>query len=333
MPTPFEASASDILMSWQTELHQFDPKTRNKPGLTGLVFDIQRFALHDGDGIRTLVFLKGCPLHCTWCANPESMCAEPELWNIKHRCIGCSLCVNNCPSKALTLTDDGIQVDRDACTTCGSCVKTCYSGSINVVGRYLTVDELYTEINRDRAFFDTSGGGVTFSGGEPTQQADFLRAMLIKCQENGLTTAIETCGITNWQTMSSLLEHLDLVLIDLKHMDTEIHKQHTGGGNEGILENIRKLDEAGMPHRIRMPLVPGINDSEENIQATADFICTLKHMERFDLLPYHRLGEPKWEQIDKTYALHGVKPPEIEEVNRVAEIFRQRGIKISIGGI
>lgn len=319
-------------MSWQKELHHFDPETKNKPGLTGLVFDIQRFAVHDGDGIRTLVFLKGCPLSCVWCQNPESMSHEPELWNVGHRCIRCNICADQCPSNALTLGENGIKIDREACTVCGTCVGTCYAGSMNVVGRYLTVDELYTEINRDRAFFETSGGGVTFSGGEPTLHAEFLRAILIKCRENGLTTAIETCGVTNWETLSSLIDHLDLVLIDIKHMDPVIHKKYTGGTNENILENIRKMDAAGKRLRIRMPLIPGINDSDENIRATADFVGTLKNMESFDLLPYHRLGEPKWEQLDRTYELHGVKPPEKEPIQRIAELFDEHGIAVSVGG-
>jgi pyruvate formate lyase activating enzyme len=319
-------------MSWQKQLHTFDPESKNKPGLTGLVFDIQRFAVHDGDGIRTLVFLKGCPLSCTWCQNPESMSRQPELWTLSHRCIDCNICIETCPTGALSRSDNGIQIDRDACTLCGDCVGTCYAGAMNMVGRYLTVDELFAEIERDRPFYETSGGGITFSGGEPTLQPDFLKAMLVKCKENGLSTAIETCGAASWETLSGLLEHLDLVLTDIKHMDPAAHKQLTGSSNERILENIRNLDDAGMRLRLRMPLVPSLNDSDENLHATADFVRSLKNVERFDLLPYHRLGEPKWEQLNRCYALHGTPPPNKEHVHRCADLFKDAGIPISVGG-
>lgn len=319
-------------MSWQKQLHSFDPESKNKPGPTGFVFDIQRFAVHDGDGIRTLVFLKGCPLSCTWCQNPESMSREPELWTIDHRCIRCRACIDNCAADALSGTD-GIVIDRNTCTLCGKCVATCYAGAMNVVGRYLTVDELFDAIDRDRPFYETSGGGVTFSGGEPTLQPEFLQAMLIKCKEQGLSTAIETCGLASWDTLSGLLEYLDLVMIDIKHMDPAEHKKYTGASNEPILNNIRNMDTAGTRMRIRMPLIPGINDSDANVRATAAFLSTLHHMERFDLLPYHRLGEPKWEQLNQPYPLHGIKPPDKSQVHRAAQLFKDAGINVSVGGI
>lgn len=318
-------------MNWQKRLHSFDPESKNKSELTGLVFDIQRFAVHDGDGIRTLVFLKGCPLSCTWCQNPESMSPTPEVWSIEHRCIDCSICVEQCPTSALSMNGK-ITIDRDACTTCGSCVATCYAGSMNVVGRYLTPEELFKEIDRDRLFYETSGGGITFSGGEPTAQPAFLSAMLKRCKKSGLSTAIETCGLVPWKTLNGLLDDLDLVLIDIKHMDPKEHQKYTGASNELILENIRKMDAAGMRMRIRFPLIPGINDSEENIATTADFVGQLNHVERFDVLPYHRLGEPKWEQLDRPYELHGLEPPTKEVVHKVAALFKEAGLPVSVGG-
>ncbi len=252
-------------MSWSNRFQLYDPGARASPEGTGLVFDMQRFSIHDGPGIRTLVFFKGCPLRCSWCQNPESMRGDPEIMVIPGNCIACGKCVEVCPEDLLQVSADGVQlVDRERCSLpgCGLCQQYCYANAINISGRYLTVAEVMAEVERDREFYERTGGGVTFSGGEPAWQPDFLESLVGEAKARNLHTAIETCGHVPWDTLERVLRHVDLVLYDLKHMDAETHRRETGVSNDRLLENLKRIDAAGLPIRLRVPLVPGYNDSE-----------------------------------------------------------------------
>ncbi|WP_027723023.1 glycyl-radical enzyme activating protein [Maridesulfovibrio zosterae] len=321
-------------MRWKERQHKFSLDDKDKDPLTGLVFDIQRFAVHDGGGIRTLVFLKGCPLRCKWCQNPESMSTKPEIMRIPHHCISCVKCATLCPEQAIAIKEDfKVEIDRDKCTYCGECIEKCYAGSMTIVGRYMTVNEVIDEVERDRAFYHTSNGGVTFSGGEPTLQSSFLIAALKKAHKNGLHTAIESCCLCKKETFAEVLEHTDLVLTDIKHMDSKKHEELTGSPNELILSNIKMAAEMGKTLRIRIPLIPGCNDSDENITATAKFVASLGNaVEGLDILPYHRLGEPKWEQLDREYTLHGVNPPDRGHVLALKDLVLPYCPEVSVGG-
>jgi pyruvate formate lyase activating enzyme len=324
-----------MTMNWRQKVLDFDNICDHGEGLKGLIFDIQKFAIHDGGGIRTLVFLKGCPLLCPWCSNPESLAGKPEITFVCNNCIGCGKCLEICPSDAINRDESngkGLTIDRDRCTLCGQCAKHCYAGAINIIGRYLSVPELMEIIERDRKFYEQSNGGVTFSGGEPTTQPEFLKAALKETQRRGIHTAIETSSFVNWETYASILEHVDLVLTDIKHMDDAEHKRLTGVSNKVILDNLRNISRLGIPVKIRLPLIPGFNDSTRNLEATADFVERLSHVQSLDILPYHRLGEMKWGQLGQDYSLAGVEALTLEETEARIQLFRDHGLKVSIGG-
>jgi pyruvate formate lyase activating enzyme len=320
-------------VSWFDRLPPFDPHVTYRPGEAGLIFDIERFAINDGGGIRTLVFLKGCPLHCTWCANPESMVRQPEIIQMRNHCIACHKCVTACPVDAIHLGEDGGPViDRTRCNLCAICTQGCYAGALNIAGRYVTIPELMAEVERDRPFYDRSGGGVTFSGGEPTAQAAFLLAALREAKRRNLHTAIETCGFVSWETFEPILRFVDVVLYDIKHMDSGEHRRLTGVPNELIIANLKRISALGRRVRVRLPLVPGCNDSPENVGATAALVASMPNVQALDILPYHRLGEPKWGELDRSYQLHGVLPPEKAHVTGLAEVARSYNISVTIGG-
>ncbi|APG27498.1 pyruvate formate lyase-activating protein [Syntrophotalea acetylenivorans] len=321
-------------MNWREKVLDFNIANRGE-GLTGLVFDVQKFATHDGGGIRTNVFLKGCPLQCLWCSNPESLSPQPESNFVPNNCIGCGKCRTVCPQDAIgdgKHDQSGLTIDRDRCTLCGECSKFCYAGAINILGRYVTVPELMEMVEKDREFYEESGGGITFSGGEPLAQPQFLKAALKEAQSRGIHTAIETSSFASWEVYEPILEYVDLVLADIKHMDDEEHKKVTGVSNRLILENIRKVSDLGIPLRIRLPLIPGINDSDSNLNAVADFVQQLNNVQSLDILPYHRLGEMKWRQLDFSYPLEGLEPPTLEQVKERISCLQDRSFKVSIGG-
>jgi pyruvate formate lyase activating enzyme len=322
-------------MSWPIKFILYDPRSGDRTEPTGLVTDFQRFSIHDGPGIRTIVFLKGCPLHCLWCSNPETVSPRPEIMLIPHNCIGCGRCLEECPEKCIRSVEGMIHaIDRDRCLLpeCGRCQHICNANAINISGRFLTVSEVLEVVERDREFYDRTGGGVTFSGGEPFAQPAFLKEAAREAKTRGLNTAVETCGFVAWEAMCSVLEFMDLVLYDIKHMDPQRHRLGTGVNNELILENLKRMDAMGFPFRARLPLIPGFNDSAENIRATASFITPLSKLVALDILPYHRMGEPKWGQLDRSYELHGVKPHTRDQVFELADIAREYGIQVTIGG-
>jgi pyruvate formate lyase activating enzyme len=323
-------------MSWAKRYQLYDASARTREELTGLVSDFQRFSIHDGPGIRTIVFLKGCPLHCAWCQNPETVNPRPEIMLVPNNCIGCAKCVEVCPSGCIAHNGTGRinAIDRDRCSlsSCGKCEKVCYANAINICGRYLTVAEVLEVVERDREFYERTGGGITFSGGEPTAQPVFLEALARAAKARKLHTAIETSGYAKWDVLESTLPLMDLVLYDLKHMDSKKHRQRTGVPNDLILENLKRLDSLGIPFRIRLPLIPGFNDSVESIRATAAFVAGLKHLEALDILPYHRMGEPKWGQLAQPYEFHGISPHTGDQVHELAGIPREYAIEVTVGG-
>ena len=265
---------------------------------SGIVFDIQRYSIHDGPGIRTTVFLKGCPLSCSWCQNPESQSKEPEmLFNIS-MCSGCGRCVEICPKNANIRAEAIVQLDRGVCVLCGECVDLCPNEARKIAGKEMTVEEVVREVLKDRMFYKTSGGGVTLSGGEATFQPGFAAAILKECKVQGLHTTLETCGYTSWPVLEQVVKYTDLVLFDIKHMDPVIHKEGTGMDNDIILENAKKVAQL-KPMRIRVPLIPGFNDSDEVVKEIAAFAASLPNQIDVDLLTYNPLGEGKYERLGK----------------------------------
>lgn len=266
--------------------------------IRGRVFDVQRFSLHDGPGIRTVVFLKGCPLRCTWCANPESQRAEPEIAWFAVRCIGCGRCVEACPRGAVRAVGDSVVTDRLLCTACGACAAACARGARRLMGREMSVAEVMDQARRDAVFFRRSGGGVTFSGGEPFQQAAFLLECLRCSRRWGYHTALETCGQAHWEDLHAAAEFTDLFLYDVKHLDAARHRDLTGRGNELILGNLERLLELGATVTLRVPVVPGGTDDAGNLEALSGFVARHPRIRRVELLPYHRLGLHKYAALD-----------------------------------
>lgn len=301
----------------------------------GVVFNIQRYSIHDGPGIRTTVFLKGCPLSCLWCQNPESQSIKPEIFYNVERCVGCGKCIAVCPAKAIEMGDARVITDRNICTGCGSCVDACPEEARELMGKYMTVEEVVEEVMKDDIFYQRSGGGVTISGGEPFTQWKFSANILKHCKERSAHTAIETCGYAPWETMERVLQYTDLVLYDLKHMDPKEHMKLTGVSNELILENVRRIwHERHIPIWIRVPVVPGYNDSPANIDALAGFVVNeLSPFLQIHLLPYHRLGESKVQQLEKSGPKLSADPPDEAHMQSLKEIVEARGLKkVFIGG-
>lgn len=300
--------------------------------MKGLIYDIQKFAIHDGPGIRTLVFMKGCPLKCLWCSTPQTQKSSPDLLYIEVHCNFCHSCVDACPEKAIASSDEKIKIDRKLCKACGQCVDVCPNQALKLVGEQRTVEELFQEVMKDNNFYRRSGGGVTISGGESTMQHEFVTALLKKCKSMYIHTAMETCGYVKWEEMEKILEYIDLLYFDIKHMDSRIHKELTGVPNELILENVKKASEM-RPIIIRIPLIPGYSDSEENLVNTAKFVANLgDNFLRIELLPYHTFGIGTYEQLGRIYELKDVEPPSEEYMQKLKEIIESCGVKAQVGG-
>lgn len=299
---------------------------------TGIIFDIKRYAIHDGPGIRTTVFFKGCPLRCRWCQNPESWEAGREPGLRVGRCLVCRQCLEACSRGAIEFSSDRPVTDPSRCSLCGECVDVCPAGAREIIGRQVTVDEVVAEIEKDAVFHDQSGGGATFSGGEPLMQPEFLYELLLRCTAREIHTTVDTsCYAEPW-VIERIVEHVDLFLCDLKHMDGEQHERMTGAGNELILANIRRLAAAGNNVIIRLPVIPGYNDDERNIEATGRFVASLGGINRIDILPYHSGGRHKSARLVGEHELLEAVPPSDERLGAVAEKLRGFGFTVRIGG-
>ena len=299
----------------------------------GMVFDIERFAVHDGPGIRTTVFLKGCPLRCKWCHNPEALSPKPQLAQFKRNCIACGACVRNCPRGAITISpEEGVVINRELCDDCGACTEECYAEALVMSGREMTAAEVMDEVKRDTVFYRNSGGGMTLSGGEPLLQPEFSEALLLLAREADIHTCIDTSGCRAWSVIEPLLPLTDLVLYDLKTLSPEAHRELVGGSLEEIIENLKRICARSIPVRIRIPVVPGCTDAPENIAAIADLAKTLPSIEAIDLLRYHRLGESKYATIGLEYPLVGLEPPTEAEMRALAAIVEERGVRCTVSG-
>jgi pyruvate formate lyase activating enzyme len=294
------------------------------------IFDIQRYSVHDGPGIRTLVFFKGCPLRCRWCQNPESIDRNPEIGFFDNKCIGCGECAKVCPKDAINFEEKG-RIDRELCDRCGKCAEICYAEALTVIGEQHDMQSLLDIVERDRPFYDQSGGGVTVSGGEPTVQIEFLGDFLEAAKLAGLNTVIETCGVFAWSKFEAILPHLDIIYFDLKAAENDEHKRLTGLGNERILANARRTVESEKKVIFRIPLVPHMTATEENISGLIELLKELGQDE-VHLLPYHRMGESKLQRIDSSLEALCIEPLSDERIAEIRGRFEAAGLKVSIGG-
>jgi pyruvate formate lyase activating enzyme len=299
----------------------------------GVVFNIQHYSIHDGPGIRTTVFLKGCPLRCLWCQNPESQASRPEIFFDSEKCSGCGTCVQVCPEGAIELCEGRSRTNRDICQGNGKCAEVCPNEARNLMGRYVTAGEVFERVAADDIFYQRSGGGVTLSGGEPLAQPQFAISLLKLCKDAAIHTVLDTCGYASWATVKRVLEYVDLVLYDLKHMDSVEHEKHTGVPNELILDNAKRIHHGlSIPMLARIPLVPGYNDTAENITATAQFIVTELDSVKVHLLPYHRMGEIKHERMEEPGKSISVQPPSDKRMEEIKGIFESFGLTVDLGG-
>lgn len=279
--------------------------------MTGMIFDIKKFAINDGPGIRTAVFLKGCPLKCWWCHNPESQEKSPELSFSPDKCIGCGFCRSVCPNG----------LNRENCIHCGECTAQCYAGARELIGKEISVDEVITEVLKDRPFYKNSGGGMTISGGEPLYQPEFTAGLLAAAKKENLHTCLDTSGFASWSTVEKVLPLVDLFLYDLKETDAEKHLLYTGVPLDIILENLQKIDAAGGKTILRCPLIPSLNDRKEHAAEIARIASGLKNLQEINLMPYHPLGESKLARLgkDSRYSGDFAKQKDLEELRLLIE--------------
>jgi pyruvate formate lyase activating enzyme len=298
-----------------------------------LIFDIKRYAINDGPGIRVVIFFKGCNLHCAWCHNPESISSKIEKMYAPAKCIKCGTCVEACPENAITLTSEGIITDPDLCKMCGKCADVCPTKAIEMSGKVMQVTEIMDIIEKERIFFDQSGGGVTFSGGEPLVHTKMLIRLLDECGKRGIHRAVDTAGNVSTEIILDVAKRTDLFLYDIKMMDSDLHRKWINSGNEKILHNLTVLAEAGKHIIIRIPLIGGVNDTDENIELTAKFISELAgEKKQVHLLPYHAIAENKYRKLGKSDDFEKLKEPDKETLERAIAKFGEYGILASVGG-
>lgn len=296
----------------------------------GKIFDIKQFAVHDGPGVRTTVFFKDCPLNCWWCHNPEGISLDNDIFYYETKCIGCETCIDICPEDAIEM-DGSISIDRERCTNCGLCAKKCPSGALQNTMRIVTSEEVIDEIKKSVIFYDSSDGGVTFSGGEPLMQPEFLKELIVKCREEDIHITLDTSGYADPDTFESIIDDIDLFLYDLKIVDDDLHRKYTGTSNEMILENLKTLSKRGKEVIIRFPVIPGITDTEENLDDIVDFLFDLKHIKEIDVLPYHNVEE-KYNKLGKEYKLEESRSLNEESIQDIKNRFEKEGFFVKEGG-
>ena len=300
--------------------------------IKGMITDIQKFSLHDGPGIRTVIFFKGCCLDCPWCCNPETISKFPEIGHSATKCIGCRKCEEICPTKAIKFKSF-FKIDRSKCDLCGSCIENCFSGALKILGKFMSSEEVISEVIKDDVFYKKSGGGVTISGGEPLYQEEFLLDLLLNLKKYGINIAIETSGYGKWEVFSEALNYINYLLFDLKIFDNTKHLTLLGAGNELIKDNLLQASKRHIPIFIRIPIIPGYTSNTDNIIKIIDFVEDLDNIEAIHLLLYHRFGIPKYKLLDKEYKLHKAKPLSKHEFENILNIVKQiTNKKIVIGG-
>ena len=300
--------------------------------LTGILFDIRKYSVHDGPGIRTAVFFKGCPLDCWWCHNPESQLTEPEPMLRPNLCIACGACIEACAQGAIARLDGHLTWDRARCTRCGACTLQCVAGAREMAGRPWSVAEVLAQVEQDRLFYEESGGGVTFTGGEPLMQAGFLAELLRACRRQELHTAVDTSGFAGWEVIEQILPMTDLFLYDLKHMDPDLHLKYTGAPLAPVLRNLERLAERGAVVWLRVPLVPGINDDETNLRQVGELAARLPAVRQVNLLAYHTTAVNKYERLGLPYRLPDTPAATPQRMEFAAALLRQYGVNVKIGG-
>lgn len=299
--------------------------------ITANIFNIQRFSVHDGPGIRTTVFFKGCPLSCLWCHNPESQKSNKQMLHDRDKCVLCGTCVRICPQKAIKIENNILTTDEDKCNHCRQCEIYCIPGARQVAGRDYSVEEVFNEVMKDRIFYEQSKGGVTVSGGEPLLQTDFVKELFQELKKVNIHTAVDTCGVVSFESIKAVSQYTDLFLYDIKLMDDEMHKKYTGMTNKLILENLKKLSGIHNNINIRMPIIEGINSDEKHISDTINFIKKL-NIKKVNLLPYHDIAKHKYKKLDIVYQDEMMFKPSDEKMQRFKEIFEREGYEVKIGG-
>jgi pyruvate formate lyase activating enzyme len=299
---------------------------------TGIVFDIKKFSLHDGPGIRTTVFLKGCPLHCSWCHNPEGISPLPEIHFWDNRCLNCHECVQVCTPQALTNIDGVRAYDSTLCQGCGFCADACPTEATEIVGTEMHVMEVIKEIEKDLLYYDQSGGGATFSGGEPLLQIDFLSELLAACKDRGIHTVVDTSGFVPFENLQQVLHNVDLFLYDVKIIDENKHIHFTGVPNGIILDNLVRLVQKGARIIPRVPIIPGVNDHYEDIRQSCDFLISAGGFQEVNLLPYHQTAASKYARMGMDFIFKGINPPTEERMDTIALEYEKLGFSVIIGG-
>ena len=297
----------------------------------GLIFNIVRSSFVDGWGIRTTIFLKGCPLRCVWCCNPEGQSLAPQLRVTYSDCDGCGDCVSACKRGALAVTGGRVKVDRTLCDGCGGCRESCLSDALGIYGQWDTAREMFGIVRKDETFYRSSGGGVTIGGGEATLYPEFCLGLIELCHEAGIHVAVDTCGQVGSELGMEVLRRADLLLYDVKGLDDVKHRRFTGVSNTGILENLRTLSSEGVPVIVRLPVIPGYNDSDEELAAAREFLAELPSLKRLDILPVHQYGKSKYEELDMEYGLRCEKIPD-ERQKKILELFKSAGLNAQLGG-
>lgn len=299
----------------------------------GLIFDIKRYAINDGPGIRVTIFLKGCNLNCSWCHNPESISNKIEKMYSRDKCFLCGTCAEECPEQAITLTKDGIITDKERCKLCGRCAEVCPTKATEMSGRFETVEEIVKIIEKERIFMDQSGGGVTFSGGEPLLHHKFLIKLLDACGERGIHRTVDTTGLAKSEILLEVAKRTDHFLYDLKMIDSEKHKRWTGVGNEKILENLKILAETGASINIRIPLIRGVNDDKDNIYKTAEVVSKLAgEKKKVNILPYHNIAQKKYQKLGRPEDFEELIEPNNKQLSSAVSIFADFGLEAVVGG-